>query len=246
MDISNDRHGVAHDRPCAPGHKLLPHSKMRRAVADRVSESKSSIPHFYQTVDVEMDSLASLRERTGKQEEKSRKPSLTAFIIKACGVALSEFPSVNSSYTDEGLLLHDQVNIGCVAALEEGMLIPVIRDADTKSIFTIDEELTDLVSRAKQRRLLPDAYSGGTFTVSNLGMIGIRTFAAIISPPESAILAVGTIRKELRLKDSELSESRVMSLTLSCDHRSVDGITAAKFLVKVKELLEKPDSIIHT
>jgi pyruvate dehydrogenase E2 component (dihydrolipoamide acetyltransferase) len=138
------------------------------------------------------------------------------------------------------------VNIGCVVALEEGMLIPVIRDADIKSVFAIDEELTDLADRAKQRRLLPDAYSGSTFTVSNLGMMGIRTFAAIINPPESAILAVGAIRKELTLKDSKLSEIHVMSLTLSCDHRSVDGITAAKFLVKVKELLEKPDSIIHT
>ena len=224
-------------------NELRPHSKMRKAVAERVSRSKSSIPHFYQTIDVEADSLISLREQALKQEERSRKLSLTAFIIKACGLALREFSEVNSSFTEEGLLIHNQVNIGCVVALEEGMLIPVIRDADIKSVFAIDEELTDLADRAKQRRLLPDAYSGSTFTVSNLGMMGIRTFAAIINPPESAILAVGAIRKELTLKDSQLSETHVMSLTLSCDHRSVDGVKAAKFLVKVKDILEKPDRI---
>ena len=246
MDVSNDRAGTLGDGTYASRQKLLPHSKMRKAVAERVWKSKASIPHFYQTVDAEVDSLMSLMEQTMKQEEGSRKPSLTAFIIKASGLALGEFPSVNSSYTDEGLLLHDQVNVGCVVALEEGMLIPVIRDANYKSVPAIDKELADLVSRAKQRRLLPDAYSGGTFTVSNLGMIGIRTFAAIINPPESAILAVGTVRKELKLRDSTLCESHALSLTLSCDHRSVDGITAAKFLVRVKGLLEKPELIIHT
>lgn len=220
--------------------RLIPLSKMRRAIADRVSRSKSTIPHFYETVDVEMDALVSMREQILKAEPTLPKPSLTSFIVRSCALALREFPEVNSTYTEQGLVRHESVNVGCVVALDDGMLIPVVRDADRKTLHEVDAELSGLIDKARRHLLLPNAYSGGTFTVSNLGMTGIRSFAAIINPPESAMLAVGSIRREVRLGNSGPFEVSVVSLTLSADHRSIDGITAAKFLVRVKDLLEHP------
>ena len=220
---------------------IKPLSMMRRTIAARLLESKTTIPHFYLTVDIDMDAAMEFREQVAQVH--GAKLSVNDLVLKACALAMRKVPEANSSFTEEAIIQHARVDIGMAVAIEDGLVTPVIRDADKKTIGAIATEAREMAGRARERKLKPDEMTGATFSVSNLGMLGIRDFAAIINPPEGAILAVGTVRKEPVVRGDKIVVGQRMSVTLSCDHRVIDGALGAKVLQAIVAILEKPISL---
>ncbi len=222
----------------AASYEDKPLSQMRKTIARRLSESKFTAPHFYLTIEANMDKAVEMRKQVN--EVAPVKISFNDFVIKACAAALKQHPSVNASWLGDKMRYHKNVHIGVAVAVEEGLLVPVIRFADMKTLSQINTEVKVLAGKAKERKLQPDEMQGNTFTISNLGMFGIEEFTAIINPPDSCILAVGAIVEKPIVKNGEIVVGNMMRVTLSCDHRVVDGATGAQFLQTLKGILEDP------
>lgn len=219
-----------------------PVSQMRKTIARRLGESKFSAPHFYLTVEINMDNAIKVRKRLN--EVAPTKISFNDLVLKACAVSLRRHPAINSSWLGDKIRKNKDINIGVAVAVDEGLLVPVVRFADMKSLSQINTEVKTLAGKAKNRKLSTEEMQGNTFTISNLGMFGIEEFTAIINPPDSCILAVGGIIEKPVVKDGELAVGNMMKVTLSCDHRVVDGATGAAFLNTVKDILEDPIRIL--
>lgn len=211
---------------------------MRRIVGERMSKSKQTAPHFYVSTDVDMSEVERQR-RDGKERGEKLIPSINDFILHASARALRDFPSLNASFTDKGIQIFSDINIGMAVALEEGLVVPVIRNADRLSLQEMAKQSRELSEKAQKKKLFPLDYEGGTFTVSNLGMFGVDNFVAIINPPQCAILAVGKVAPRAVVHDQSVVVRAMMTMTLSADHRIVDGAIAARFLQELKRLLEK-------
>ncbi|HLA53759.1 MAG TPA: dihydrolipoamide acetyltransferase family protein, partial [Flavitalea sp.] len=216
----------------------VPVSQMRKVIAKRLAESKFSAPHFYLTISVDMDNAVASRTRLN--EVSPVKISFNDMILKATAVALKQHPKVNSSWLGDKIRYNHHVNIGVAVAVEEGLLVPVVRFADTKSLSQIGVEVKEFAKKAKEKKLQPSDWEGNTFTISNLGMFGIDEFTAIINPPDACILAIGGIQQVPVVKNGAIVPGNVMKLTLSCDHRVVDGATGSAFLQTLQGLLEEP------
>jgi len=225
-------------------YERVENSMMRRAIARRLVESKQQVPHFYLTIDVNADRLLDLRAQLNEAAEGAFKLSVNDFIIKAVSRALVDVPAANSTWTDEATLRHKHTHISVAVAMDSGLITPVVRYAERKGVVEISTEVKELAGRAREGKLQPEEYTGGTFTVSNLGMYGIRQFAAIVNPPEGAILAVGGAEERALAVDGEIRARQMMTLTLSCDHRVVDGVIGAEFLAALKKHLETPASVL--
>ena len=225
-------------------HKLVPHSSMRRVIARRLTEAKSTIPHFYVSMDIEVDALWKLGEelnaRSPKDGDARYVVTLNDLIIKASAITLRRMPRVNSAWTDDATVLFDDVDISVAVAIPDGLITPIIRRADQKGLMTIGAEMRDLAARAKAGKLKPEEFQGGGFSISNMGMFGVSQFSAIINPPQCAILAVAAAAPRPVVKNGELAIARVMTCTLSCDHRVVDGALGAAWLKEFKKLCEDP------
>ncbi|MFQ6004083.1 MAG: pyruvate dehydrogenase complex dihydrolipoamide acetyltransferase [Woeseia sp.] len=218
----------------------IPNDMVRKAIAKRLGEAKREIPHFYLTVDCELDALLSARTDYNAAAAEGQSLSVNDFIIKACALALKDVPAANSSWTENAILQFNDVNVAIAVATPNGLITPVIRQADLKDLAAISSEVKQLAARAKERRLKPEEYKGGGFTISNLGMYGIRDFAAIINPPQSCVLAVGAGEQRPVAKDGAVGVATVMTCTLSVDHRAVDGAVGAEFLRALKKYIEQP------
>ncbi len=223
-------------------------SQMRKAIARRLAESKFSAPHFYLTIDVDMDRAVEARQRVNKvaEDQNLQRVSFNDIITKACAVALRQHPMVNSSYMEkEGEIhTHQDVHVAVAVAIDEGLMTPVIRHADQKGLTQIAVETRQLATKARDRKLQPEEWEGSTFTTSNLGMFGIEEFTAIINPPNACILAIGAIRDVPIIEDGGVRVGKRMKLTLSCDHRVVDGATGAQFLDTLRNYLEEPLNLL--
>ncbi len=219
-------------------------SMMRKAIARRLSESKQQVPHFYLSIDVRMDRLMDLRAQLNEAAAGEFKLSVNDFIIKAAAKALQDVPQANASWTDTHTLLHKHAHISVAVAIEGGLSTPVIRFAEQKAIVDISGEVRELAARAREGALKPEEYTGGTFSISNLGMYGIPSFAAIVNPPEGAILAVGATEARVVVEDGQPQVRQMMSLTLSCDHRVIDGAVGAELLAALKRHLECPAGLL--
>ena len=229
--------------PAAGDFVDTPISQMRKTIARRLSESLFTAPHFYVTMEINMDKAMALRPQLN--EVATAKISFNDMVIKACAVALKQHPAVNSAWLGDKIRKYNYVNIGVAVAVDEGLLVPVIREADKKTLSAISGEVKDLAGKAKDKKLQPKDWEGNTFSVSNLGMFGVDEFTAIINPPDSCILAIGAIKKVAAFKeDGTVYPTNIMKVTLSADHRVVDGATAAQFLLTVKKLLEEPMSML--
>lgn len=228
----------------APGDFTdTPISQMRKTIARRLSDSLFTAPHFYVTMEINMDKAMALRPQLN--EVSPAKISFNDMVIKACAVALKQHPAVNSAWLGDKIRRYNYVNIGVAVAVDEGLLVPVIRDADKKTLSTISGEVKDLAGKAKDKKLQPKDWEGNTFSISNLGMFGVDEFTAIINPPDSCILAIGAIKKVAAFKeDGTVYPQNIMKVTLSADHRVVDGALGAQFLLTVKKLLEEPMSML--
>ncbi len=220
------------------GFTDIPNSQMRGVIAKRLAESKFSAPHFYLKMEINMDNAISAR--TQLNEASPVKVSFNDFVIKAVALALRHHPAVNASWLGDKIRRYQHVHIGMAVAIEDGLIVPVVRFADNKTLPQIAAEAKELVSKAKNKKLQPNEFTGNTFTISNLGMMDIDEFTAIINPPDSCILAVGRISEKIVRKGEGFAATQVMKVTLSCDHRSVDGATGAAFLQTVKKFLENP------
>ncbi|MGX5844425.1 pyruvate dehydrogenase complex dihydrolipoamide acetyltransferase [Mesorhizobium sp. ArgA1] len=230
-------------------YELVPHDNMRKTIARRLVEAKSTIPHFYLTLDCELDALLALRtqlnaaaptKKTDKGEAPIYKLSVNDMVIKAMAMALMAVPDANASWTDSAMVKHKHADVGVAVSIPGGLITPIIRHADEKTLSTISNEMKDLASRARSRKLKPEEYQGGTTAVSNLGMFGIKDFAAVINPPHATILAVGAGEQRPVVKNGEIKIANVMSVTLSTDHRAVDGALGAELLVAFKRMIENP------
>lgn len=240
----------------APGElappEVRPLSMMRKAIARRLVESKQTVPHFYLTIDIDAGALAALREQMNADlaasAEKGTDPpkiSINDLLVKACAIALRRVPECNAQYSPEAILVHRRVDISVAVAVPDGLVTPVVRDADKKTVAMIAAEVRDLAGRARAKKLRPDEMANGTFSISNLGMYGIDEFSAVINPPEGAILAVGQVRNEPIVRDNQVVPGKKMAMTLSCDHRVVDGAVGATFLKALRSLLEHPTQILY-
>jgi pyruvate dehydrogenase E2 component (dihydrolipoamide acetyltransferase) len=248
-----------------PAHALAPRvdaddvrplSMMRKTIARRLTESKQNVPHFYLSIDVDAAPIARLREqinddlaatapRNGAAEGSAPlKVSVNDLLIKACAIGLVRVPECNASFTPEAILVHRRVDISVAVAIPEGLVTPVVRQADKKSIVSIAQEVRELAARAKSKKLRPEEMADGTFSISNLGMFGIDSFAAVINPPEGAILAVGRIRQEPVVWEGAVVPGQRLAMTLSCDHRVVDGAVGARFLAELRSLIERPTQML--
>ena len=216
---------------------LMPLTPMRRIVAERMAQSKQNAPHFYISMDVDMSAVTRLRNEAKERSDESI-PSINDFILHACTRALKDFPALNSSFTAQGIEQHSDVNIGMAVALDEGLVVPVIRNADRLNLNELATQSRELADKAQNKKLIPLDYEGGTFTLSNLGMLGVDSFTAIINPPQAAILAVGHVAPRVVTDGDGIEIKSLMTATLSADHRAVDGAGAARFLRRIKELLE--------
>jgi pyruvate dehydrogenase E2 component (dihydrolipoamide acetyltransferase) len=229
-----------------PGsYDLIPLDGMRKTVARRMTESARDVPHFPLIIDVEIDALLAARAKINALLEKSGgKVSVNDMVIKAAAVALMQVPEANASYTPEGIAMHHHADIAMAVAVPHGLITPIIRAAETKGLAAIAAEAKDLAERARTRKLKPEEYLGGTFSVSNLGMFGIKSFSSIINEPQGAILSVGVGEKRPVVRGNELAIATVMTVTLTCDHRVVDGATGARWLAAFKPLIEDPITMI--
>jgi pyruvate dehydrogenase E2 component (dihydrolipoamide acetyltransferase) len=227
-----------------PEFELHPHSMMRKTIARRLQESKQFVPHFYLTIDCEIDRLLKVREEVNagapKEGKGAFKLSVNDFVIKACAVALKQVPAANASWSDEGVKLYKSADISVAVAIPNGLITPIIRHAEDKRLSDISAEMKDLAGRAKGGKLKPEDYTGGSFSLSNLGMFGIKDFAAIVNPPQGCIMAVGAGEQRAVVKNGALAVATVMSCTLSVDHRVVDGAIGAEYLAAFRKLIENP------
>ncbi|TIR24218.1 MAG: pyruvate dehydrogenase complex dihydrolipoamide acetyltransferase [Mesorhizobium sp.] len=230
-------------------YELVPHDNMRKTIARRLVEAKSTIPHFYLTLDCELDALLALRtqlnaaapmKKTDKGEVPAYKLSVNDMVIKAMAMALMAVPDANASWTENAMVKHKHADVGVAVSIPGGLITPIIRHADEKTLSVISNEMKDLASRARSRKLKPEEYQGGTTAVSNLGMFGIKDFAAVINPPHATILAVGAGEERAVVKKGEIKIATVMSVTLSTDHRAVDGALGAELLGAFKRMIENP------
>jgi pyruvate dehydrogenase E2 component (dihydrolipoamide acetyltransferase) len=227
-----------------------PLSLMRKTIARRLTESKQTVPHFYLTIDVDASALMALRERINDELRaqdagdasgaQPLKVTVNDLLIKACAVALTRVPDCNASFTPEAILVHKRVDISVAVAIPDGLVTPVVRRADQKSVVAIAREVRELGGRARARKLRPEEMTDGTFSISNLGMFGVDQFAAVINPPEGAILAVGQVREAPTVREGAVVPGKRLGLTLSCDHRVVDGAVGAAFLAELRRLVEHP------
>jgi pyruvate dehydrogenase E2 component (dihydrolipoamide acetyltransferase) len=216
-----------------------PHTAMRRVIARRLSESKQTIPHFYMSVDCTIDELLAIRTRLNTKSENN-KISVNDFVTRAAGLALRQVPAANASWSDDAILQWERVDIAVAVALDEGLITPIVKGADQKGLGQIAVETKDLAQRARAGKLKLEEFQGGTFSISNLGMFGIREFAAVINPPHGCILAVGAGEQRPVVRDGQLAVATVMTCTLSCDHRVVDGAIGAQFLAAFKNFIQEP------
>jgi len=222
-----------------PPYHEKPHSAMRRVIARRLSESKQTVPHFYLSIDCTIDELLKIRATLNAKAE-GYKISVNDFVIRAAALALRQVPAANASWSDDAILLWERVDIAVAVALDDGLITPIIKGADQKGLAQIAQESKDLAERARAGKLKLEEFQGGTFSISNLGMYGIREFAAVINPPQGGILAVGTGEQRPVVRDGQLAVATVMTCTLSADHRVVDGAVGAQFLGAFKKLIEDP------
>jgi pyruvate dehydrogenase E2 component (dihydrolipoamide acetyltransferase) len=230
-----------------PGsYEVVPHDGMRRTIAQRLTASVQTVPHFYLTMDCDIGKLLAAREEinAAAPKDKEKKPlyklSVNDFVIKAMAIALQRIPNSNVSWTESGMLKHKHSDIGVAVAMPGGLITPIIRKAETKSLSTISGEMKDFAARARARKLKPEEYQGGTTAVSNLGMYGIKDFTAVINPPHATILAVGTSEERAVVRAGKIEAAHIMSVTLSCDHRAVDGALGAELIGAFKMLIENP------
>ncbi|WP_265037590.1 pyruvate dehydrogenase complex dihydrolipoamide acetyltransferase [Wolbachia endosymbiont (group A) of Anomoia purmunda] len=214
-------------------------SNMRQVIAQRLTESKQNVPHFYLTVDCQVDKLISLKNEINSADENS-KVTINDLVIKAVAFSMKKFPDINSSWIDNKILKYSNVDISIAVALKDGLITPIVKNADKKGILSISKEVKDLVSRARSGKLKPEEFQGGGFTISNLGMFGIKAFSAIINPPQSCIMAVGASKKQPIVMNEKIEIAEIMTVTLSVDHRAVDGALGAKFLNAFKHYIENP------
>jgi pyruvate dehydrogenase E2 component (dihydrolipoamide acetyltransferase) len=224
-------------------YKLSPNTGMRKTIAKRLTEAKQTIPHFYLTVDIELDALLKTRSELNSRSDEY-KLSVNDFIIRAVALALKKVPAANAAWSDEGILLYDHADVSVAVATPGGLITPIIKAAENKGLAGISNEMKDLAKRARDNKLKPEEYQGGTFSISNLGMFGVKDFAAIVNPPQGAILAVGAGEQRPVVKAGALAVATVMSCTLSVDHRVVDGAVGAQFLAAFKKLVEDPLSML--
>jgi pyruvate dehydrogenase E2 component (dihydrolipoamide acetyltransferase) len=225
-------------------YEVVPHDGMRRIIAERLTQSKSTVPHFYLSVDVRLDTLLAARERLNARSPKDGprmyKLSVNDFVIKALALALMDVPGANATWTSEGMLRHRHADVGVAVAVDGGLFTPVIKHAELKTLAEISNEMKDMAERARKRRLAPHEYQGGTTSISNLGMFGIRSFDAVINPPHATILAVGAGEKRAVVVKDAVDVATMMTATLSCDHRVVDGALGAELLNAFKSFIEDP------
>jgi len=227
-------------------YDFVPHDGMRRTIAQRLTASTQTIPHFYLTIDCDIGKLVAAREEINATapKDKDGKPayklSVNDFVIKALALALQRVPEANVSWTDAGMLKHKHSDIGVAVALPGGLITPIIRSAEAKSLSVISNEMKELAARARARKLKPNEYQGGTTSVSNLGMYGIKDFTAVINPPQATILAVGVGEERAVVRNGKIEAAQIMSCTLSCDHRAVDGALGAVLIGAFKALIENP------
>ena len=237
-------------KPAAPAYappaevpevEEVPVSQMRKTIARRLVTSIGPVPTFYLTIEVDMRRLLDVRERVNTRlGEQGVKTSINDYIIKAAAEALRRHPEVNASWGENVIRRYGRVHVGVAVAVEDGLITPVVRDADRKGVAQISAEVRELAGRARDRKLAPEEYTGATFSVSNLGMFGIEEFTAIINPPEAAILAVGKVEEKAVVENGEIVVRPRMRVTMSCDHRVIDGATGARFLQTLKDFLEEP------
>jgi pyruvate dehydrogenase E2 component (dihydrolipoamide acetyltransferase) len=230
-----------------PGsYEIVPHDGMRRTIAQRLTAATQSIPTFYLTIDCDIGKLLDAREQinAAAPKDKEKKPlyklSVNDFVIKALAVALQQVPNCNVSWTDVGMVKHKHSDVGVAVAMPGGLITPIIRNAESKSLSTISNEMKDLAARARTRKLKPQEYQGGTSSVSNLGMFGISHFTAVINPPQSTILAVGASEERAVVRNGKIEAAHIMSATLSCDHRAIDGALGAELIGAFRRLIENP------
>ncbi len=237
---------VLDDRVYAPDtYELIPLDGVRKVTARRLTQSFMQVPHFPLNIDLEIDHLLSARVRINEAGEKAGvKVSVNDMLIKACAMALMANPDANASYTDKGVAQHKSAHVSVAVAIQGGLITPVVRDAQTKGLAQIAAEMKDLAARAREKKLKPQEYMGGTFSISNLGMMGIKSFASIINPPEGMILSVGAGEKRAIVKDDKVVIATMMSVTLTCDHRVVDGATGARWLASFKQFVETPEAML--
>ncbi|MVA97717.1 pyruvate dehydrogenase complex dihydrolipoamide acetyltransferase [Nitratireductor sp. CAU 1489] len=234
-------------------YELVPHDNMRKTIARRLVEAKSTIPHFYLTIDCDIDALLALRKqlndaapkvKTDKGEEPAYKLSVNDMVIKAMALALKAVPEANVSWTDANMVKHSHADVGVAVSIPGGLITPIVRQAEQKTLSTISNEMKDMATRARNRKLKPEEYQGGTTAVSNLGMFGIKDFSAVINPPHATILAVGAGEQRAVVKDGAVAVATIMSATLSTDHRAVDGALGAELLAAFKGFVENPMSML--
>jgi len=230
-----------------PGsYEIVPHDGMRRTIAQRLTASVQTVPHFYLTIDCDIGKLLQAREQINEAAPKDKekkalyKLSVNDFVIKAMAVALQKIPNCNVSWTEGGMVKHKHSDIGVAVAMPGGLITPIIRKAETKTLSAISNEMKDFAARARARKLKPDEYQGGTTAVSNLGMYGINHFTAVINPPHATILAVGTSEERPVVRGGKIEIAHMMSVTLSCDHRAIDGALGAELITAFKRLIENP------
>jgi len=232
----------------APAHTAVPHTSIRKVIARRLSESKQTIPHFYVTMDFEIDGLLKLRAelnaKSPKEGPAAFKLSVNDLVIKAVAAALRRYPQVNASWTDDAMLEYADVDIAVAVATPTGLITPIIRKADLKGLVAISNEMKDLAARAKAGKLKPEEFQGGGFSISNMGMYGVREFSAIINPPQAGILAVAAGEPRPVVRDGALAIATVMTCTLSVDHRVIDGALAAEFMQGLKGIIQDPLSLM--
>jgi pyruvate dehydrogenase E2 component (dihydrolipoamide acetyltransferase) len=220
----------------------IPLSQMRKAIARATTQSKAPVPHFYLTTEIDMGEAEGMRAHW-KASRRSA-PSLTDMIVKAAAIALTRHPEINVSYVGEAIRQHATIDIGVAVALDDGLIAPVLRDCERQTLEQIATAARALIERARTKRLQPHEYTGATFSVSNLGMFDVDSFIAVIMPPEAAALAVGRVREVPVVEGNRMRKARRMTVTLSCDHRAVDGVQGAKFLATLKHVLEHPLALI--
>lgn len=230
--------------PPAGAGEIVPHTNMRKTIARRLSESKRTVPHFYLTVDCEIDRLLAARRKFAERGGAGRGISVNDFVIRAAALALREIPDANASWSDDGIVRYGAVDVSVAVATDGGLIAPVVRNADCKGLGEISAEMKDLAARARSGGLRPEEYQGGTFSISNLGMFGVREFSAIVNPPQAAILAVGAGEPRPVVRDGALDVATVMTCTLSCDHRVVDGAVGARLLAAFKGFVEYPSTML--
>jgi pyruvate dehydrogenase E2 component (dihydrolipoamide acetyltransferase) len=224
-----------------PEYEDIPLTQMRKTIAKRLATSIGPVPTFYLTIEVDMTRMQAARENVNERlEAQGVKTSINDFIIKAVAVALRQHPEINAQWTDTAIRRFNRVDIGVAVAVEDGLITPIVRNADMAGVAEISQQVRELAKRARERKLQPEEYTGATFSISNLGMFGIDEFTAIINPPEAGILAVGRVEEKVVVEKGEMVVQPRMRVTMSCDHRVIDGASGAKFLQTLRQYLEEP------